>query len=137
MSDLFYYKRKVRVKRVVTEKEMVAREDMGAGYEEKEVQKEVETDEIVWDCFNINCVVRGTWVTEDIFTILLNDGHHQEEPTKIPLFGKGGQPNGGYRTETKPVWYVSQVELDKEDAMRLTRYSGDVPKNQSDLVAVD
>lgn len=69
----------------------------------------------VWDCFHIHRIVRGVWSSEQVFTIRLDDGH--EEARDVARPGKNGKT-----TMVKDrAWYVSQVDLCKEDADRLRK----------------
>lgn len=93
MGKLFYYKREV--KRKVKDEEVI---------------------DIYWDCFNVDCVVRGLWRDKNTFLVLLNDGHEQAEDRQKPLF-KNGKP-AGYEIKRERDWFYSQVELDPVQAAR-------------------
>lgn len=106
MRNLFWYRKFVKI-----EKKMEP--DGKAGFREVEPERE----EVVWECFNLDCVVRGIWHTDNLFMVLLNDGHEQSQDAKVPILDKNGKVKG---VEVKRVrdWFYSQIELNREDALR-------------------
>lgn len=104
MRHLFWYKRQVKVK---------AKEE---GEEEKEILVQV------WDCLNINCIVRGHWVNENTFSVLMNDGHEQADDVEKAIMKHGKVTGKEVRRER--AWFVSQIEIGAEDALRLCKIAG-------------
>lgn len=104
MSNLFFYRREV------TRKVKVENPEEGE-------PKEKEVTEIYWDCFNINKVVRGHWTGPEEFTVLLDDGHEQADDAQKPKFDKNGRVVG-VEVKRERAWYVSQIPLTKQDALR-------------------
>lgn len=107
MIKLFWYKRKVTRQKEV----------------EKDGKKEIVNEVInVWDCINVDTIVRGFWKSEEVFSLMLNDGHEQSEDRQRPIY-KNGKAVG---TETKRErdWFYSQIDLDIEDTEKLMAFSG-------------
>lgn len=69
----------------------------------------------VWDCFNVNCIVRGFWSGSEIFSILLNDGHEESRVTEPGKILKNGQQ---IEPKKERAWYYSQVNLNIKDFER-------------------
>lgn len=69
-----------------------------------------------WDSFNPFRVVRGWWATPEIFCVSLDDGH--EETREV---SKVVDKNGKRAPITQKGWYVTQIEMCKEDADRLRK----------------
>jgi hypothetical protein len=105
MRDLFFYQREVKVPIETGEVD-----EKGNPVKATEIQ-------IVWDFFNLNCLIRGHWTSKDIFTVMLNDGHEQADDVQKPIF-KNGKVTG-VETKRERAWFMSQIELNKEDAERL------------------
>lgn len=120
MKDLFYYQREVK------SKEANGVNADGTPHMEEVIQT-------VWDCFNLNCVIRGHWVSEDTFAILLNDGHEQAEDVSKPVFKNGKVVNVELKRERS--WVMSQIELKKEDAERLRKVTDINKKGTVELPA--
>lgn len=78
-------------------------------------QKQGDEDTVLYDCMNLDCVVRGVMNGKSL-VVLLNDGHEQAEDVTKPVF-KNGKPVG---TESKRerAWYHSQAILEGEDVVR-------------------
>lgn len=88
-------------------------------YYKREVKKKVKDEEVVdtyWDCFNVDCVVRGLWRDNKTFLVLLNDGHEQAEDRQKPIV-KNGKVTG-METKRERDWFYSQIELNPTDAER-------------------
>lgn len=75
-------------------------------------------EEVVYDSFNPECVVRGVWY-ENSFIVLLNDGHETSEYTEPPRWNKEGKKVSEGKKER--TWKVSEIALDKEDAAKFRR----------------
>ena len=103
MNRLFYYKT------VRTEK-IKEKDENG-----KEVEKEVSHE--LFDCFHVDCVVRGFWSSPTTFSLLLNDGHEQATDKELPIYNNKRQQIGS-ETKRERDWFYSQVNLTKEDAER-------------------
>lgn len=106
MNRLFYYKT-LRTEKVKEKDE-----------NDKEIEKEVIHEQ--WDCFNIDCVVRGFWSGPAVFSLLLNDGHEQAGDKEVPTYNPKGQKVGS-TIKRERDWFYSQVNLTKEDALRFKR----------------
>lgn len=112
MNDLFFYPREIEFMRNV--------ENPAEGAPKQEVVKKT-----IWECFNINKVIRGVYTQPDVFTVLLDDGHEETQLVKKPLLDNKDNPlknkDGTIRTvEVKErSWYISQIELTGE---ALTRF---------------
>lgn len=104
---LFYYKREV--------KNTVPVENPVEG----EPKFKVVTS-FVEDCFNVNKVIRGHWVSENTFTVMLDDGHEQADDVEKPKLNAKKQVVG-VEVKRERGWYMSQINLDKEDAERFKR----------------
>lgn len=101
---LFYYKREV--------KDVVPVENPAEG----EPKQKVVTS-FVLDCFNVNKVIRGHWVSKDTFTVMLDDGHEQSDDVEKPKYNSKKQVVG-VEVKRERGWYMSQINLDREDAER-------------------
>lgn len=110
MTDLFWYRREI------TTKEKVENPTEG-GPTEREVT------ETYWDCFNISKVVRGHWTKKDEFTVYLDDGHEQADDVQKPKFNAKGQITG-VEVKRERAWYMSQVPMCKQDALRFRAFTG-------------
>lgn len=125
MSDLFFYRRVEKKK-----------EKDGEG-------KEVEVEVTYWDCFNVNKIVRGMWMSDGVFSLLLDDGHEQSVDQKVPILAKDGHTTKGYEVKRVRDWYYTQVNLFKDDAIRFAREwdsdlrfrekKGDIPLDPKDV----
>jgi|ERR1044072_1665075 hypothetical protein len=111
---LFYYKREV--------KETVPVENPAEG----EPKYTVVTN-YVEDCFNVNKVIRGHWVSKDTFTVMLDDGHEQADEVEKPKLNAKRQVVG-VEVKRERGWYMSQINLDKEDAERLRVFNEGIAK---------
>lgn len=99
MKDLFYYQ--TLVKRKVKNEDGV----------------EIEVEDVYWDFFHLSEVVRGRWVSPEKFIVILKDGHEQADDIQKPIFKNG--KISGVETKRERAWFVSQIELIKEDVERL------------------
>lgn len=104
---LFYYKREV--------KDSVPVENPVEG----EPKYKIVTS-YVEDCFNVNKVIRGHWVSKDTFTVMLDDGHEQADDVEKPKLNAKKQVVG-VEVKRERAWYMSQINLDREDAERLKK----------------
>lgn len=105
MSNLFFYQREVK------------RKVPGVPAEDGTTPPDTEVVEVYWDCFNVNKVIRGHWTAEDEFTVMLDDGHEQADDAQKPKFDRNGRMTG-YEIKRERAWYMSQIPLKKEDALR-------------------
>jgi len=103
MSDLFFYKRIEKRK------------------EKDEAGKEIEVERTYWDCFNVSKVVRGMWMSEGVFSLLLDDGHEQAQDQRVPILSKDGKTAKGYEVKRVRDWYYTQVNLFPDDAERFRK----------------
>lgn len=109
MKDLFFYKREVTVKEKNPEYNPEA--------QDPKVPEFIDKLQVVEDCFNLNCVIRGHWKNLETFTVMLNDGHEQADDVQKPTF-KNGKFNG-MEIKRERAWYMSQIDLSREDFERL------------------
>ena len=100
MRSLFWYRRQVKTK--------------------DEEGKDIHV--LVWDCMNIKCIIRGHWVNEKTFSVLLNDGHEQADDVEKAVVKNG--KTVGTETKRERAWFVSQIEICYEDALRLAYIAG-------------
>jgi hypothetical protein len=87
----------------------------------------------VWDCLNVNKIVRGHWQNETTFVVMLDDGHEQADDVEKAVI-KHGKPTGEKKIERQRSWFISQIELCYEDAERLARVTG-LADEKGDIVA--
>ena len=108
MGNIFWYRREITRK---------VKEEKPEGADDKWLPLEKEVTETYWDCFNVNKVVRGHWTKEDEFTVYLDDGHEQADDVQKPKFNAKMQVVG-VETKRERAWYMSQVPMCKQDALR-------------------
>jgi hypothetical protein len=68
----------------------------------------------IWDCFHVHRIVRGVWASEEVFSVRLDDGHEEARDAERKVGAKGK-----VQIVKERAWYVSQVEMCREDALRL------------------
>jgi hypothetical protein len=79
----------------------------------------------IWDSFNPFRILRGWWSTPEVFSVRLDDGH--EETHDVPkLIGK----NGKRESVKEKGWFITQIDMCKEDADRLRKATELYPYGQ-------
>lgn len=81
--------------------------------------KKEEITKPYFDCFSIDCVVRGFWVNEETFVVILNDGHEATNIIKPAVRNKEGKVVGEPIKERQ--YMLSEILLDYADAMRFKK----------------
>lgn len=120
MSNIFWYQR------VVTRKEKVENPAEGE-------PSEKEVTETLWDCFNIDKVIRGHWTAPDQFVIMLDDGHEQADDVQKPKFNAKHQVVG-VEMKRERAWFVSQIPLIKEDVERFRKLTEERELERADFL---
>jgi hypothetical protein len=94
-------------------------------YKRKEKDEKSGEEKTYIDSFNPEYAVRGFWASDEVFIVLLADGHEEAKEEPKALRNAKGEVKS-WEVKRERNWYVSQISLDKEDAQRfkeITEYT--------------